>query len=110
MYSPLSTRRASPLHKQTFGGSTVALLYRDLAKNERRLQEANCTPIGQPLRGGAPITTAPAIAKSAPQQVWSSRPLSFDHPSENNCHLAKPVDPDALTEAVIAASGLQSKT
>jgi CheY-like chemotaxis protein len=27
-----------------------------------------------------------------------------------NCHLAKPVDPDALIEAVVAASGLQSKT
>ena len=27
-----------------------------------------------------------------------------------NCHLAKPVDPDQLIEAVLAATGLQSKT
>jgi PAS domain S-box-containing protein len=57
-----------------------------------------------PESGGCRI---PAIAVTA---YASLRDRDQALTAGYNCHLAKPVDPDALVEAVVDASGLQTKT
>jgi hypothetical protein len=74
---PLLTRRASPLRKQRFGDATLALPYRDLAKNERHVQEATCTPHqDRRLCGGAHDHDGPGNSPRALKRVTIRHPAN----------------------------------